>query len=55
MLMTTPLRQILLERLLLNNYFNRIVQMRNSMPLDIRLSPSCEVFKSGIKKFLSEE
>ena len=29
-------------------YFNRIVEMWNSIPLDIRLSPSLAVFKSGI-------
>ena len=29
--------------------------MWNSIPLDIRLSPSCAVFKSGMKKILSEE
>ena len=33
-------------------YFNRIVEMWNSIPLDIRLSPSLAVFKSGMKKFL---
>jgi len=38
-----------------NTYFNRIVEMWNSIPLGIRLSPSCAVFKSGMKKFLSEE
>jgi len=38
-----------------NTYFDRIVEMWNSIPLDIRLSPSCAVFKSGMKKFLSEE
>jgi len=38
-----------------NTYFNRIVEMWNSIPLDIRLSPSCAVFKSGMKMFLSEE
>ena len=36
-------------------YFNRIVEMWNSIPLDIRLSPSLAVFKSGMKKFLSQE
>ena len=30
-------------------YFNRIVEMWNSIPLDIRLSPSLAVFKSGMK------
>jgi len=38
-----------------NTYFNRILEMWNSIPLDIRLSPSCAVFKSGMKKVLSEE
>ena len=38
-----------------NTYFNRIVEMWNLIPLDIRLSPSCAVFKWGMKKFLSEE
>jgi len=38
-----------------NTYFNRIVEMWNSIPLDITLSPSCAVFKSRMKKFLSEE
>ena len=38
-----------------NTFFNRIVEMWNSIPLDIRLSPSCAVFMSGMKKFLSEE
>ena len=32
-------------------YFNRIVEMWNSIPLDIRLSPSLAVFKSGMKNF----
>ena len=36
-------------------YFNRIVEMWNSIPLDIRLSPSLAVLKSGMKKFLSQE
>ena len=36
-------------------YFNIIVEMWNSIPLDIRLSPSLAVFKSGMKKFLSQE
>ena len=36
-------------------YFNRIVEMWNSIHLDIRLSPSLAVFKSGMKKFLSQE
>ena len=38
-------------------YFKRIVEMWNAIPLVItciRLSPSCAVFKSGMKKFLSE-
>ena len=30
-------------------YFNRIVEMWNSIPLDIRLSPSLAVSKSGMK------
>jgi len=38
-----------------NTYFNRIMEMWNSIPLDVRLSPSCAVFKSGMKKFLSEK
>ena len=33
-------------------YFNRIVEMWNSIPLDIRLSPSLTAFKLGMKKFL---
>ena len=33
-------------------YFNRIVEMWNSIPLDIRLSPSLAAFKLGMKKFL---
>lgn len=33
-------------------YFNRIVEMWNSIPLDIRLSPSLAVLKSGMKTFL---
>jgi len=37
------------------NTYNRIVEMWNSIPLDIRLSSSCAVFKSGMKNFLSEE
>ena len=36
-------------------YFNRIIEMWNSIPLDVRLSPSLAVFKSGMKKFLSPE
>ena len=38
-----------------DTYFNRIVEMWNSIPLDITLSPSLAVFKSGMKKFLSQE
>ena len=38
-----------------HTYCNRIVKMWNSIPLDIRLSPSLAVFKSGMKKFLSQE
>ena len=30
-------------------------EMWNSIPLDIRLFPSVAVFKSGMKKFLSQE
>ena len=30
-------------------HFNGIVEMWNSIPLDIRLSPSLAVFKSGMK------
>ena len=33
---------------------HRIIEMWNAIPLDIRLSPSCAAFKSGMKKFLSE-
>ena len=29
-------------------HFNKIVEMWNSIPLDIRLSPSLAVFKSGM-------
>ena len=36
-------------------YFDRIVEMWNSIPLEIRLSPSLTVFKSGMKKFLTQE
>ena len=32
--------------------FNRIVEMWNSIPVDIRLSLSLATFKSGMKKFL---
>ena len=35
-----------------HTYFNRIVEMWNSIPLDIRLSPSLAAFKLGMKKFL---
>ena len=34
------------------NYFNRIVEMWNSIPVDIRLSRSLAALKSGMKKFL---
>ena len=33
-------------------YFNRIVEMWNLIPLNIRLSPRLAVFKSGMKRFL---
>ena len=36
-------------------YFNGIVGMWNSIPFDIKVSPSLAVFKSGMKKFLSQE
>ena len=32
------------------SYFNRIVEMWNSLPLEIRLAPSLEAFKSNVKK-----
>ena len=35
-----------------NSYFNRIVEMWNSLPLEIRLAPNLEAFKSNVKKFL---
>ena len=35
-----------------NSYFNRIVEMWNSLPLEIRLAPNLEVFKSKLKKFI---
>ena len=35
-----------------NSYFNRIVEMWNSLPLEIRLVPNLEAFKSNVKKFL---
>ena len=35
-----------------HTYFSRIVEMWNSIPVDIRLSPSLAAFKSGMKKFL---
>ena len=38
-----------------STYFNRIVEMWSSIPLDIRLSPSLAVFKSRVRKFLSKE
>lgn len=38
-----------------STYFNRIVEMWNSIPLDIRLSPSLAVFKSRVRRFLSKE
>ena len=34
------------------SYFNRIVEMWNSLPLEIRLAPNLEAFKSNVKKFL---
>ena len=53
MLMTTPGRQIFARTTNFKyTYFDRIVEMWNAIPLDIRLSPSCAVFKSGVKKFL---
>ena len=33
-------------------YFNRIVEMWNLIPLNIRLPPRLAVFKSGMKKYL---
>ena len=33
-----------------NSYFNRIVEMWNSLPLEIRLAPNLEAFKSNVKK-----
>ena len=33
-----------------NSYFKRIVEMWNSLPLEIRLAPKLEVFKSKLKK-----
>ena len=35
-----------------HTYFNRIVEMWNSIPVNIRLSPSLAAFKSGMKEFL---
>ena len=35
-----------------NSYFNRIVEMWNSLPLEIRLAPNLEAFKSKLKKFI---
>ena len=35
-----------------NSYFNKIVEMWNSLPLEIRLAPNLEVFKSKLKKFI---
>ena len=34
------------------SYFNRITEMWNSLPLEIRLAPNLEAFKSNVKKFL---
>ena len=34
------------------SYFNRIVKMRNSLPLEIRLAPNLEAFKSNVKNVL---
>ena len=34
------------------SYFNRIVEMWNSLPLKIRLEPNLEAFKSNVKIFL---
>ena len=36
-----------------NSYFNRIVEMWNSLPLEIRLAPNLEAFKSKVKKFIT--
>ena len=35
-----------------HTYFKRIVEMWNSIPVDIRLSLSLATFKSGMKTFL---
>ena len=35
-----------------NSYFNRIVEVWNSLPLEIRLAPNLEAFKSKVKKFI---
>ena len=34
------------------SYFNRIVEMWNFLPLEIRLAPNLEAFKSKVKKFI---
>ena len=34
------------------SYFNRIAEMWNSLPLEIRLAPNMEAFKSNVKKIL---
>ena len=34
------------------SHFNRIVEMWNSLPLEIRLAPNLEPFKSNVKKIL---
>ena len=34
------------------SYFNTIVEMWNSLPLEIRLAPNLEAFKSYVKKIL---